>query len=453
MERQYFWVNQGYNFEKEVVTNGYIRTGESQRKTSLNLKTVCPNDLIFSYALGAIQAVGVAKSVCYDTFIPKSDNGKNARPGWRVNVEFKRVSAFDPKPFFDEIKPLLPKDENSPFDKNGSGKQNFYLGKISKELSDYLLKNLKLYEYSEGLPQNKPPKNQQAYGYTIFYPAFPYVWASAWGQDQYGLWQALTLKKPPHLIKGQDKLRYGDSAEVRYVFRWMPAGTFWMGTSASEKNRYETESYHQVILTKGFWLSETPVTQELYQLVMGSNPSFFSNIKNAAQTPVTKVSWLEAKNFIERFNQLHPDLKARLPSDAEWEYACRAGTTTPLYYGDTPDLAKTNYRGNNAWQTWGEGALKTPNPVKNYPCNPWGLYDMLGNVWEWCEDIWRENLGIEAVTDPLITTEKIQDKGQSHVLRGGSYHEIGRGVRSAVRWREPAKTRRQYIGFRLALLN
>ena len=271
-------------------------------------------------------------------------------------------------------------------------------------------------------------------------PLIPNSWASDYGQDQYGLWQALTLKKPPHLIKGQDKERYGDSSEVRYVFRWIPAGTFWMGSPDDEKGRHEDEDYHSVTLSKGFWLGETPVTQALYEVITGQNPSQFKG----DELPVERVSWDDAQAFIKQMNSLHPDLKVRLPWEAEWEYACRAGTTTAFNVGNEISLDLANYRG--TWDDkdqWGEGAKQATTPVKSYPCNAWGLYDMHGNVWEWCKDIWIQHL-----YNPTITSLKTH----KYTLRGGSWHRSGRDVRSAVREHGLRYDRYSRIGFRLALI-
>lgn len=277
---------------------------------------------------------------------------------------------------------------------------------------------------------------------------FPNSWASDYGQDQYGLWQALTLKKPPHLIKGQDKERYGDSAEVRYVFRWMPAGTFWMGSPDDEKGCYEDEDYHSVTLSKGFWLGETPVTQALYEVITGQNPSQFKG----DDLPVERVSWDDAQAFIKQMNSLHPDLKVRLPWEAEWEYACRAGTTTAFNVANDISLDLANYRG--TWDDkyqWGEGVKQATTPIKSYPCNAWGLYDMHGNVWEWCEDFYTEKLGKDSAFDPIPALTQSKTSKTLHIMRGGSWNSRGRRLRSAMRDRDPSNYKDGRIGFRLAL--
>lgn len=261
-------------------------------------------------------------------------------------------------------------------------------------------------------------------------PIFPYAWASDWGEDRYGLWQAFT---------------YND---VRHAFRWIQPGKFDMGSPENEKGRWTSETLHQVTLSKGFWLAETTVTQRLWQTTMGENPSYFKGDNR----PVETVNWDDAQAFINKLNQIHPDLTVRLPWEVEWEYACRAGTQTPFNFGTELTINKVNYRG--TWEykenEWGEGAKKSTADVKTYLCNAWGLYEMHGNVWEWCQDVWQEKLPASPVIDPqgIAGGDKA---GVGRVVRGGSWDYDGGHVRSAIRyWFDPA-FRSNYFGFRLAL--
>ena len=261
-------------------------------------------------------------------------------------------------------------------------------------------------------------------------PTFPYAWASDWGEDLCGLWMAFTYR------------------EVRHAFRWVEPGTFTMGSPATEKGRYDNEVQHQVTLSKGFWMAETPVTQALWQVVMGANPSNFKGDNR----PVEQVSWDDAQAFIAKLNQVHPDLTVCLPTEAQWEYACRAGTRTLFNFDAELSLDNVNYRG--TWEykenEWGDGAKKETTDVGSYPCNVWGLYDMHGNVWEWCQDVWQDKLSAEPITDPLIAGGE-QKAGVGRVIRGGSWNRHGRYVRSAFRnWDEP-DDRNSSLGFRLAL--
>ena len=263
-------------------------------------------------------------------------------------------------------------------------------------------------------------------------PVFPDAWASSWGEDPYGLWQAFVYRN------------------VRHAFRWIPPGVFMMGSPETEEERFDDEDLHEVTLSQGFWLGETTVTQALWQAVMGANPSEFKGDNR----PVERVSWDDTQKFIGKLGDLHPDLKVRLPSEAEWEYACRAGTRTAFYFGaaDTLTLARANYRGTWDFKAdiWGEGAKKETADVKSYPCNPWGLYEMHGNVWEWCEDVWREPLDTASVRDPGWASTA-QEPGSGRVLRGGSWINSGGRARSAGRSGNVPAFGNVNIGFRLAL--
>ncbi|OQX06385.1 MAG: Sulphatase-modifying factor protein [Thiothrix lacustris] len=260
-------------------------------------------------------------------------------------------------------------------------------------------------------------------------PVFPYAWASDWGEDRYGLWQAFTYK------------------DVRHAFRWIEPGTFMMGSPETEKGRLDWEIQHQVTLNKGFWMAETPVTQALWQVVMGENPSNFKGEKR----PVEQVSWNDAQAFITKLNQVHPDLNVCLPTEAQWEYACRAGTQTPFNFGDELTLDKVNYCGN--WDSWGfaDGAKQQTTDVASYSSNAWGLYDMHGNVWEWCQDVWQEKLPASPVTDPEGVAGGDQESGVGRVIRGGSWYDYDRVCRSAYRDGTVPDNRSYDGGFRLIL--
>ncbi len=222
-------------------------------------------------------------------------------------------------------------------------------------------------------------------------------------------------------------LKIGDA---EYGFVWISAGEFDMGSPESEENRDSDEVLHHVKLTKGFWALETEVTQALYQEVMGTNPSCFKG----DDLPVESVSWDDASKFCKELTtRLPTELKASLPTEAQWEYACRAGTKTSYWYGDVADVSKMNYDG---------GKMK---PVKSYDPNPWGLYDMHGNVWERCLD-WRSDNLSSGVTDPLGVSS-----GSSRIHRGGSWSNPANNCTSSTRYCYPPSGVNGSIGFRIVV--
>ena len=210
-----------------------------------------------------------------------------------------------------------------------------------------------------------------------------------------------------------------------------------MGSPETEEGRNpERETQHQVTLSQGYWLADTTCTQKLWQAVMGDNPSNFKGDSN----PVEQVSWNDIQKFLQQINKQQPELELRLPTEAEWENACRAGTETTFHFGgkDELNLDKANYSGK-----WGDlnynGKAK---PVKSYPPNQWGLHEMHGNVLEWCED-WYGEYPSEPVVDPQGS-----ESGANRLLRGGSWFFYGRHCRSAYRFKDRPDIRRDNIGFR-----
>jgi formylglycine-generating enzyme required for sulfatase activity len=214
-------------------------------------------------------------------------------------------------------------------------------------------------------------------------------------------------------------------------FVWIPPGNFMMGSPKEEKERADNETQHKVTLTKGFFMGVYTVTQEEWQAVMGKNPSFFKGEKNL---PVDTVSWDDCQAFIKKLREKDKDKKAyRLPTEAEWEYCCRAGTKTPFSFGETISTDQANYIGDF---TYGEGKKgvyrKKTTPVGSFPANTWGLHDMHGNLWQWCQD-WYGDYPQKDVVDPQGA-----DNGKSRVLRGGSWFFHPRHCRSAYRsWLVP----------------
>ncbi|WPD21227.1 MAG: formylglycine-generating enzyme family protein [Candidatus Electrothrix scaldis] len=253
--------------------------------------------------------------------------------------------------------------------------------------------------------------------------SFPDRWASEWGEDEYGLWMAFHYQ------------------HIRHVMRWIEPGIFMMGSPKDEAERYDDEILHQVTLTEGFWLGATTVTQELWLAVMGENPSEFKGM----QRPVEQVSWEEAQKFMVALNKEIPGLALDLPTEAQWEYACRAGTSSPFFFGENISTDQVNYNGKYPYAGGEKGLYREETvEVKALPCNDWGLYQMHGNVWEWCRD-WLGDYSSKPVVDPLGP-----DTGRDRVHRGGSWIYYGWDCRSAYRyWYSPGR-RHDNLGFRLA---
>ena len=220
---------------------------------------------------------------------------------------------------------------------------------------------------------------------------------------------------------------------------WVEPGTFLMGSPGSEPQRGNDETQHEVTLTQGYWLGENEVTQALYEEVMGVNPSEFKG----PELPVEKVSWDDAVAFIQKLNQRELDagrlpegFEYSLPTEAQWEYACRAGTTTAYSFGTTITPAQANFK---------DSGLGKTTDVGSYPANAWGFHDLHGNVWEWTAD-WHGNYPAGAVSDPAGA-----ETGSKRVSRGGSWGNLGGDLRSAIRIRITPDSRFINLGFRLSL--
>ncbi|MDD3482752.1 formylglycine-generating enzyme family protein [Azovibrio restrictus] len=259
---------------------------------------------------------------------------------------------------------------------------------------------------------------------------FPPCFADAWGDDRHGLWSSFTLET------GQGR--------ASQVMRWIEPGKFWMGSPESERERRGDEGpQHEVTLTRGYWLAETACTQALWRAVMGTEPSLFKG----DELPVEQVSWQEVQEFLKRLEELLPGMEAGLPTEAEWEYACRAGTVTPFSFGETISTGQANYDGNFPYADGEKGEYREKTvPVKSFEPNAWGLYQMHGNVWEWCADGMRKYDGVEQV-DPA---EPVRE-GARRAVRGGSWISHAWGLRSACRYDGAPGGRSSILGFRLVL--
>ena len=223
----------------------------------------------------------------------------------------------------------------------------------------------------------------------------------------------------------------------------IPGGNFLMGSPDSEARRSTTESpQHQVTLA-GFWMGKYPVTQAQYQAIMGNNPSYFKGDNR----PVENVSWHEAMEFCDRLSQKLGQ-HYTLPSEAQWEYACRAGTTTPFYFGDTLITNIANYDGNYTYANGPKGIYREKTTeVGSFPPNGFGLYDMHGNVWEWCLDHFHDSYNGAPSDGSAWVTGGNSDL---RILRGGSWFSSPRLCRCAYRFTDDPNERSDFnSGFRV----
>lgn len=254
---------------------------------------------------------------------------------------------------------------------------------------------------------------------------FPASWAVAFGEDAFGLWQAFEIDG------------------VRQVMRWIVPGRFMMGSPEQEAERLSVEILHQVTLSRGFWMADTACSQALWQVVMGTNPAHFCD---TPECPVESISWDNSREFITRLNaRLGNRPQLRLPTEAEWEYACRAGSNRPFSWGDSLATSQANYKGDFPYAAGEEGEYRERTvPVLSFEPNAWGLYQMHGNVWEWCDD-WLSAYPTAPVVDPNRAEGR-----NGRVLRGGCWNFGGLFLRSAFRTGFSPRYCNVNIGLRLA---
>jgi formylglycine-generating enzyme required for sulfatase activity len=284
------------------------------------------------------------------------------------------------------------------------------------------------------------------------------------GRDKYGLWAEFTIErnaaKPVRKRAGRKKRGAPPDVTrgaVRQRLRWIPPGRFLMGSPDDKTERFAWEQHqHEVTISEGFWMFDTPCTQALWESLMGGNPSEFLS----PNRPVENVSWHDCRDFLQHLKD-QCELPLALPSEAQWEYACRAGTTTATYAGplriigvnNAPILDAIAWYGGNSGIDYelnnGYSAAKWPEKQYEFPkagthtvarkkANPWGLYDMLGNVWEWCEDLSVSGADRDSRAEPR------------RVIRGGSWTDDGLHVRAAYRYRYIPQRRNHRLGFRCA---
>lgn len=260
---------------------------------------------------------------------------------------------------------------------------------------------------------------------------FPPPWASAWGDDVYGLWADLTVNG------------------VTQRMRWIePSGSegFWMGSSKAERDAivvdrvrqwasHTEQSMRKEYVESGFWFADTPCTQALWVAVVGKNPSHFSEFKDSLRRPVECVSWDDVKDkFLANLSLILDGMEGFfpcLPTEKEWEYAARAGTETPYWWGGEDDSSYANW----------DSLRQSTTPVCSYQPNPWGLFDVHGNVWEWCADAWQ----------PVRDSLDQSPDDACRVSRGGSWVNPPSRGRAAHRGMWPRALVHQNQGFRFAI--
>lgn len=261
---------------------------------------------------------------------------------------------------------------------------------------------------------------------------FPPPWAEAWGDDRYGLWADL-------LVKG-----------VTQRMRWLAPGRFVMGSPVTEPGHQSEESpQHTVTLTESQWLADTACTQAMWEVVMGSNPSYVTDDPNK---PVEMVSWSDVQDFfgaLQTHDVLPAGIEAVLPTEAQWEYACRAGTVSAYSFGDTISVKNVNFDHDKNWKKRVD-MHQTIVPVKSLPANCWGFYEMHGNVWEWCADSMRA-YAVGNVSNPSGPSGAVGDGSFELAVRGGAWRGHFRFERSAQRSHRSRDKRLNLIGFRFAL--
>ncbi len=232
------------------------------------------------------------------------------------------------------------------------------------------------------------------------------------------------------------------SDDIKLEMVLIPEGEFMMGAPETELESSNSERPQHLVTVPTFFMGKYPITQAQWKAIMGNNPSRFEGDKR----PVESVSWEEAKEFCDRLSK-KTGREYRLPTEAEWEYACRAGTTTPFHFGETISTELANYYGEAAYGEGVKGEYRgETTPLGEFPANKFGLCDMHGNVWEWCEDDWHENYE-GAPNDGRAWRS---ESGRIKVLRGGSWLYNPPVCRSAIRFNSTRDIRLNTFGFRVA---
>ncbi len=250
----------------------------------------------------------------------------------------------------------------------------------------------------------------------------------------------LTAAETAESVNSEGKKKFTNSIGMDFVY--VKPGPFLMGSPEDDYHRNEDETEHRVTLSKGFFIQTSEVTQKQWKQIMGTNPSKYAYCGD--ECPVERISWNDAQAFIKKLNLKEKTTNYRLPTEAEWEYACRAGTDTLFYFGNSLSSSQANYNGNHPLPGDPRGKnLNKTVPVKSFPPNKLGIHDMHGNVYEWCED-WYGKYPSSYVIDP-----RGPETGISKVCRGGGLSSYARRCRSANRTKHLPSYWNFYIGLRL----
>jgi len=242
-----------------------------------------------------------------------------------------------------------------------------------------------------------------------------------------------------------------NSLQMRFVY--IAAGSFIMGSHSNEPGRDRDEKQHAVTISKGFYISSAEVTQGQWGKIMGYNPS--GDKKCGDSCPVEQVSFNECQIFLKKLNKKERTDKYRLPTEAEWEYACRASSETAFSGGDIKNLYCEVDENLDKYDWYCANSNYKLHPVATKKANKWGLYDMHGNVQEWCQDrctwkdMWKRSTDVKTNTYRDKIVDPLSTQGEYIVFRGGSYKHSARFCRSANRSCFKPNTKRTYIGFRI----
>lgn len=280
-------------------------------------------------------------------------------------------------------------------------------------------------------------------------PQFPPPWASAWGDDEHGLWAEFAIVvdtiKTASAMTWAAEGKWPHDNLLTQRLRWIEPGTFLMGSPKEEARRFDDEHpQHAVTISRGVWIAESACTQALWVAMIGVNPSKY---RGSPDLPVEQVSWREVQDFLNKLEAQLSGCVADLPTEAEWEYACRAGTTTPFSFGEQITSAQANYNGNYPYKDGDKGENRDQTiPVKSLPANPWGLYEIHGNVWEWCRDGERQYRS-QPERDPVGD----ETPEARRAVRGSSWFNDAGVSRSAYRLMFHPSYSAQNLGFRLCL--